>query len=370
MERDFDGLKPSAQMDPLQSSPFMRACRREPTSYTPIWLMRQAGRYMPEYRSLRERVPFLDLCKRSELAAEVTVMAVKRLGVDAAIIFADLLLIVEPLGFALEYTKGDGPVIHYPIRTGRDVERVRELSTVEPLDYVFRAVELARRALPNHIPLIGFAGAPFTLASYLIEGGASRNFIHTKTLMRTDHGAWHELMSRLARALARYLNAQIKAGAQAVQLFDSWVGALGPDDYRRYVLPHTRAVIEQITPGTPVIHFGTGTAGLLEALSEAGGDVIGIDWRIRLDQAWPRIGERAIMGNLDPTTLFADLALVRQEAGAILDQAQGRAGHIFNLGHGILPQTPMQNVIALVEAVHEISSSRPRDIGTRMSAPE
>lgn len=342
--------------DPLRDSPFMRACRREPTPYTPIWLMRQAGRYMPEYRSLRERVPFLDLCKRSELAAEVTVTAANRLGVDAAIIFADLLLIVEPLGFALEYTKGDGPVIHNPIRRGHDVERVRELTSVEPLDYVLRAVELARRALPDNIPLIGFAGAPFTLASYLIEGGASRNFIHTKTLMRTDGGAWHELMSRLAHALARYLNAQIKAGAQAVQLFDSWVGALSPDDYRRYALPYTRAVIEQVAPSAPVIHFGTGTAGLLEAMSEAGGDVIGIDWRIRLDHAWQRIGDRAIMGNLDPTVLLADVATLRQEARAILGQAQGRAGHIFNLGHGILPQTPVQNVVALVEAVHEMSA--------------
>ncbi|HMF56565.1 MAG TPA: uroporphyrinogen decarboxylase [Pyrinomonadaceae bacterium] len=336
-------------------SPFMRACRCEPVPYTPVWLMRQAGRYMSEYREVRAQTGFLELCKTPELAAEVTVTAAERLNVDAAIIFADILLIVEPLGLKLEFGQGEGPIIHNPIRTARDVDRLNEVESVESLNYVYEAIRLTRRALSQNLPLIGFSGAPFTVASYITEGGGSRNYLHTKRLMYTDAGAWHQMMSKISRALARYLNAQIAAGAQAVQLFDSWVGCLSPADYREYVLPHTRKVIESVTPGTPVIQFGTGTATLLELMREAGGDVIGVDWRVDLSDAWRRLGDVAIMGNLDPVALFADRDYVRTQARKILDSAGGHDGHIFNLGHGILPETPVDNVIALVEAVHEMS---------------
>jgi uroporphyrinogen decarboxylase len=344
--------------DALSQSIFMRACRREAVPYTPIWLMRQAGRYMQDYREVRARVSFLELCKTPSLAAEVTVTAAERLGVDAAIIFADILLIVEPLGLQLEFSKGEGPVIHNPVRSIAEVDGLRELESVESLNFVFEAIRETRRALRSDLPLIGFAGAPFTLASYIVEGGASKNYVHTKKLMYDDSGAWHAMMSLIARGLVKYLNAQIEAGAQAVQLFDSWVGALSPDDYRQFVLPHTRAVIAGIKRGTPVIHFGTGTAALLELMREAGGDVIGLDWRVRLDEGWSRIGHDAgVMGNLDPVALFANQDHLRAQAVAILDQAGGRPGHIFNLGHGILPETPVENVIALVQMVHELSQT-------------
>ena len=350
---------PATLPESLTDSPFMRACRREPAPYTPVWLMRQAGRYMPEYRELRQRVSFLELCKTPELAAEVTVSAAEQLRVDAAIIFADILLIIEPMGLQLEFAKGDGPSIDNPVRSAVDVDRLREVDDVSPLSFVFEAIRLTRSALRPGLPLIGFSGAPFTLASYMIEGGGSKNYVHTKTLMHADAGAWHAMMSLISRALVKYLNAQISAGAQAVQLFDSWVGCLSPDDYREFVLPHTRAVIQNIEPGTPVIHFGTGTAALLELMREAGGDVIGVDWRVRLDEAWQRVGhDVAIMGNLDPVSLFAGTDRIRAEARRILDYAGGRPGHIFNLGHGILPETPVENVIALVDAVHEMSQAK------------
>jgi uroporphyrinogen decarboxylase len=334
----------------------MRACRREPTSYTPIWLMRQAGRYMPEYREVRERTTFLELCKNPQLASEVTVYAAERLNVDAAIIFADILLILEPLGLQIEFSKGDGPVIHNPIRAATDVDRLTELEDVSSLEYVFEAIRITRRELRANVPLLGFAGAPFTLASYMVEGGASRNYINTKRFMYANEAGWHAMMSVLSRALSKYLNAQVAAGAQAVQLFDSWVGCLSKDDYRRYVLPHTKSVIQNVTSGVPVIHFGTGTATLLESMREDGGDVIGLDWRGSLDEDWARLGDVAVMGNLDPVALFGEIAHVRGEAKKILERAGGRAGHIFNLGHGILPTTPVENVVALVEFVHEFSS--------------
>jgi len=340
----------------LRESTFMRACRREPVSYTPVWLMRQAGRYMQEYRDVRARTSFLDLCKTPELAAEVTVTAAERLGVDAAIIFADILLIIEPMGIELEFAKGEGPEIHNPVRSAADVGRMRELVDVTPLDYVLEAIKLTRSALPPSIPLIGFSGAPFTLASYIIEGGGSRNYVHTKRFMYNEPGAWHSLMSLISRSLVRYLNAQVVAGAQAVQIFDSWVGCLGPDDYRDFVLPHTRTVIGGVTDGIPVIHFGTGTAALLRLMCEAGGDVIGVDWRVRLDEAWQIIGTNTgVMGNLDPIALFANRDHLVGETKRILSRANNRAGHIFNLGHGILPETPVDNVIALVDTVHECS---------------
>jgi uroporphyrinogen decarboxylase len=342
--------------DALRDSPFMRACRREAVPYTPIWLMRQAGRYMHEYREVRARTDFLELCKTPSLAAEVTVTAAERLGVDAAIIFADILLIIEPMGLQLEFSKGKGPVIHNAVRSAVDVKRLREVDDVTALEFVFEAIKETRKALRSDLPLIGFAGAPFTLASYIVEGGASKNYVHTKSLMYNDSGAWHAMMSLISRGLVKYLNAQVEAGAQAVQLFDSWVGALGPDDYREYVLPHTRNVIAGVTPGVPVIHFGTGTSALLELMREAGGDVIGLDWRVRLDEGWQRIGhDLAVMGNLDPVALFANRDHLRAQAKLILEQAGGRPGHIFNLGHGILPETSVENVIALVDAVHEMS---------------
>ena len=343
--------------DPWHDSPFMRAVRREPVPYTPVWLMRQAGRYMAEYRAVRERVPFIELCKTPALCAEVMLTAVDRLGVDAAILFSDLLVILEPMGLGLEFTKGDGPVLHNPIRDPADVERLRELDDCGPLDFVMEAVRQTRAGLDERLPLIGFAGAPFTLAAYAIEGGGSRNYLHVKRLMMTDPGAWDALMSRLARSVARYLIAQIEAGAQVAQLFDSWVGCLGVEDYRRYVMPHTRAVIEAVEPHAPVIHFGTGNPALLASQREAGGQVLGVDWRVPLDQAWETIGhDHAVQGNLDPAVLLTTPKEIERHAKHILDLAAGRPGHVFNLGHGILPQTPVDNAVALVEAVHALSA--------------
>jgi uroporphyrinogen decarboxylase len=337
----------------------MKACRREPAPYTPIWLMRQAGRYMTEYRAIRERVSFLELCRNPQLASEVMCTAVERLGVDAAIVFSDLLPILEPMGMDLEFSPGDGPLIHNPLREPADVDRLIELENADALFFAIEAVRQTRRDLPAHIPLIGFAGAPFTLASYAIEGGASRSFLHTKTLMLHDRAAWDELMARLARAVTVYLNAQIAAGAQAVQLFDSWVGCLSPDDYRTFVLPHVKQIISRLTPGVPVISFATGNPQLVPLLAEAGAHVIGVDWRIRLDEAWQMIGpERAIQGNLDPMALLADPTELRRRAADILAQAAGRPGHIFNLGHGVLPQTPVERARALVEIVHELSAKQ------------
>ena len=348
---------PPDPQQPWHDSLMMKALRREPTSRTPIWLMRQAGRYMAEYRAVRERTTFLELCKNPELCAEVAVTATERLNVDAAIIFSDLLPILEPMGLDLEFAHGEGPVIHNPVREAADVDRVLELTSVTALDYVMQTVRKTRAALSSSLPLLGFAGAPFTLASYAIEGGGSRNYLFTKTLMYRDRGAWDALMRRLVRAISVYVNAQIAAGVQAVQLFDSWVGCLSPEDYRRYVLPHSRALIQQITPGVPVIHFGTGNPALTPLLSEAGGDVIGVDWRQKFDDAWRAIGPtRGIMGNLDPLVLLADKTEIRRRAADILDQAANRPGHIFNLGHGVLPQTPVENAIALVEAVKELSA--------------
>jgi len=340
----------------------MKTIRREPVERTPVWLMRQAGRYMPEYRQLRQSTSFLDLCKNPALCAEVMVGAVEQLGVDAAILFSDLLLILEPMGIGLQFSAGEGPVLGNPIRTAADVDRLLELESIEPLEYVVEAVRKTRAALPEGLPLIGFAGAPFTLAAYAVEGGSSRDYRLTKMLMYNDTGAWDAMMARFARAITLYLNAQLDAGAQLVQLFDSWVGCLGVDDYRCYVLPHVRSVIESLRPDAPVILFGTGNPALLPMMSEAFGKkrrnvVVGVDWRIRLDDAWSRIGhDKAVQGNLDPAVLLSTPMEIRRRVKEILRQAGGRPGHIFNLGHGVLPQTPVENVIALVEAVHELSA--------------
>jgi uroporphyrinogen decarboxylase len=312
---------------------------------------------MEEYRKLRAKFGFLDLCKRSDLAAEITVTAVERLGVDAAIIFADILLLLEPMGVVLEYSKNDGPVIHSQIVSRTDVEQLLEFDPEEALPFVFEAVRKTCAALNGKVPLIGFSGAPFTLASYLIEGGGSRNYLRTKTLIYSNPGAWRGLMEHLSSAIVKYLNAQIAAGADVVQLFDSWAGCLSPDDYQRYVLPYTRATIAMVTPGIPIIHFSTGTAGLLKLIRAAGGDVIGLDWRVNIDGAWEQVGyDVGIQGNLDPAALLASPKEIRQRVEDILHRAGGRPGHIFNLGHGVLPETPVEHVIQMVQAVHELSA--------------
>ncbi len=336
---------------------FLKACRREPMDFTPIWLMRQAGRYMPEYRKLRARFEFLELCKNPEAAAEVTLLPVERLGVDAAIVFADILLPLEPMGVGLEFSKGEGPVIHAPVRSGEDVKRLQEVDVHAAVPFVFDAIRKVKRTLDRRVPLIGFAGAPFTLASYLIEGGPSSDYLHTKRLMHEDPPAWQALMEKLVAITTGYLNGQIAAGCEAIQLFDSWVGTLSPEDYRAGVLPYTRAAIRGLTSGVPVIHFGTGTAGLLEPMREAGGDVIGLDWRVDLGEAWKRLGyDVAVQGNLDPAVLLARPPEIRRHVETILKRAGGRPGHIFNLGHGVLPETPVEHVVALVEMVHELSA--------------
>lgn len=340
----------------LDNSVFMRACRRQTTEYTPIWLMRQAGRYMAEYREIRSRTSFLGLCKNSDLAAEVTVTAAHRLGVDAAIIFADILLIVEPMGLGLTFEGGDGPSIQGVIRSQAEVDRLSEVNPEESLSFVFDAIGKARAGLRSDLPLIGFAGAPFTLASYITEGGGSKNYLHTKELMYRHPGAWDSMMQLISRSVTKYLNGQILAGAQAVQLFDSWAGCLSPEDYRRSVLPYTTQVIENIRPRVPVIYFSTGTGGYLELVGSTGADVIGVDWRIDLARAWARIGEgQAVQGNLDPLVLLGHPEGIAEKAGEILDRVGGRPGHVFNLGHGILPQTPVDQVLRLVDAVHERS---------------
>jgi len=312
---------------------------------------------MKEYRDIRAKFGFLELCKNPELATEIALLPVERLGVDAAILFSDILLLLEPMGVGLEYSKNDGPVIHRPVRTGADVDRLLEVDPKKSLPFVFETVGKIHKALNGRVPLIGFSGAPFTLASYLIDGGSSRNYLHTKKLLYSDPGAWHALMERLSRTLIQYLNAQIAAGAEAVQIFDSWVGCMAPDDYQKFVLPHMRTLISGLTPGIPVIHFGTGTTGLLKHMRDAGGDVIGLDWRVDLAEGWKSVGhDVGVQGNLDPTALFAPRAEIRNRVSEILKRANGRPGHIFNLGHGVLPETPVENVIAMVEAVHELSA--------------
>ena len=344
-------------MTTASTAPFLQACRRIATPFTPVWLMRQAGRYMPEYRTMRARYGFLELCKDSYAAADVTLQPVDRLGVDAAILFADILLVLEPLGIGLEFTRGEGPRIERTVRSAEDVARLRPVAVDEAVPFVFETVRLVKKALSGRVPLIGFAGAPFTLASYLIEGGPSREFLLTKRFMHDEPAAWRALMTTLGDITVAYVNGQIAAGAQAVQLFDSWVGTLSPADYRAHVLPHSRSVIQRLTPGVPIIHFGTGTAGLLHLMKAAGGDVIGLDWRAEIGPAWDRLGhDVAVQGNLDPALLLAGLGEIRRGVKGILDAVGGRPGHIFNLGHGIHKETPVDHVIALVDMVHELSA--------------
>ncbi len=344
----------------VSDSRFLRACRRESVDATPIWLMRQAGRYMPEYRALRERYGMLELIKTPALACEVTLQPMNAFDLDAAIIFADILPPLEAMGLSLDFVAGEGPLLSNPIRSAADVGRLRLIDPEESLSFTLDAIRLARAELePRGIPLIGFSGAPFTLASYAIEGSGSRHYLHAKRLMMAEPQAWHALMEKLSEVVGRYLLAQAQAGAQALQLFDSWVGALSPDDYRACALPYSRRAIEIArAANVPIIHFGTGTNGLLELIAEAGGDVIGVDWGIDLDTAWARLDGRAIQGNLDPVALFAPWDALRPRAQAILDRAGARPGHIFNLGHGILPGTPVDHVRRLVESVHEYTARR------------
>jgi uroporphyrinogen decarboxylase len=333
---------------------FLRACRREPTDVTPVWFMRQAGRYMPEYQRLRAGRSFLELCRTPELAVQITLQPL-RLGVDAAILFADILLPLEPMGAPFEFTEADGPVVHHPLREHADVERLRAFDPHDQLGYVLETVRLVRQELAGKVPLIGFAGAPFTIASYLVEGGRSTDYRRTKELMWSAPDTWALLMAKVTEVTRRYLRAQVEAGAQAVQLFDSWVGALGLDDYQRYVQPYVATVLRDLgETGVPVIHFGVGTAHLLEAQRDAGGTVIGLDWRVPLDVGWQRIGyDRAVQGNLDPLLLGAPREVAVERAREVLRRAAGRAGHVFNVGHGILPHTPVDTVQAVVDAVHE-----------------
>lgn len=348
----------------MNTSPFLDACARRPTPYTPVWLMRQAGRYMPEYRAVKERFPsMLGMVKDPAVATEITLQPVNAFALDAAIIFADILTLLEGMGLQLEFIKGHGPVIHNPITRIEQIGQLAQPAPETSVGYTLEAIRLTRRALGGRIPLIGFSGAPFTLACYAIEGGASREFIKAKTLMYSEPAAWHRLLDHLATAIGRYLAAQVQAGAEALQLFDSWVGALSPADYREFVLPHTRKAIALARAGGPVplIHFGTGTGGLLTLQQEAGGDVIGVDWRTDLAGAWDRLGPGvAVQGNLDPVILFSNPAEIRRQAARILDSVRGRPGHIFNLGHGILEHTPVDNVRALVDFVHAYTNANRR----------
>ena len=339
------------------NSRFLDACRRRPTDVRPVWFMRQAGRYMKEYREIRKHHPILEICKRPDLAAQVTLQPVEALDVDAAIIFADLLLPVEPMGLKLQFVEGEGPVIDNPITTSSDVDAL-SISDTDDLGYVAESIQLAVRALAGRVPVIGFVGAPFTMASYMIEGGPSRTFLKTKTMMYRDETLWRRLMGKLVDVLGSYALMQISAGARAIQVFDSWIGALGSDDYVRYVAQYSRALIERIrSGGVPVIHFGTGTGGYFRELHAAGGDVLGIDWRVNIDQAWMDISYRsAIQGNMDPAALFAPLPELKARVHELLRRTGSRPGHIFNLGHGILPETPVENVKAVVEFVREFKA--------------
>ena len=336
------------------NSRFLEACRRRPTDVRPVWFMRQAGRYMKQYRDIRAKVGILEICKRPELAAQVTLQPVEILDVDAAIIFADLLLPVEPMGLKLRFAAGEGPVIDNPVRTSSDIDSL-SISNTDELSFVGESIQLVTKALAGRVPLIGFVGAPFTMASYMVEGGPSRNFLRTKQMMYRDETLWRRLMGKLVDVLGAFAVLQVAAGARIIQVFDSWVGALGPDDYVRFVAPYSRALIERIrASGVPVIHFGTGAAGFFRELHAAGGDVMGVDWRINIDQAWMDISYRsAVQGNLDPAVLMAPLPELRMRVHELLKRTGSRPGHIFNLGHGILPETPVENVKACVEIVRE-----------------
>ena len=326
---------------------------------TPVWFMRQAGRYMAEYRKLRERHSLLEICRAPDLATEVTLQPVRRIDVDAAILFSDLLLPLEPMGLPFDFVKGEGPQIERPIESPADIDRLHVFEPRDALAHVLAAIRQIQQELAGVVPLIGFAGAPFTLASYAIEGGHSSNFARTKALMYGHPDAWHQLCDKFATIVADYLVAQIEAGVDAVQVFDSWVGTLNAADYREFALPHTKRIFDAVAGRVPTIHFGTGTSTILEELRDAGGEVIGVDWRIPIDEAWDRIGaDRAVQGNLDPTLLLGPTARMLERADDVLERVNGRPGHIFNLGHGILPSTPVEHVQMLAQYVHSAGRRR------------
>jgi len=357
---------------------FIRACKSQPVERTPVWFMRQAGRYMPEYRAVRKQYSLLEICRKPALAAEVTITAAEILRVDAAIIFADLLLPFEVMGLPFHFAAGEGPVIEQPVRNQEDVGRLRTDRAAD-LGYVSEAVSLVAKHFTGRVPVIGFCGAPFTLASYMVEGGGSRHYVHTKRMMYNSPAIWDELMRKLVAVTAAYSADQVRAGADAIQIFDSWVGCLSVQDYRRYVLPHVTGMVKQLQKsGVPIIYFGTDSATLLPAMNETGAEVIGLDWRIPLDDGWRALEHRcAVQGNLDPILLFAGWQELKSRAEDILLRAAGRPGHIFNLGHGIVPETPVENVKNLARFVQEYCSSpaanassiasRPAEAGSRRS---
>ncbi len=336
---------------------FIKACLGEKVDYTPVWLMRQAGRYMKEYQKIRSRVDFLTLCKTPELAAEVSLQPVDVLGVDAAILFSDILIPVEAMGMHLRFLEKKGPVFRKPVRNKSDVDRLIIPDTEESMPFVLETIKILRRELENRVPLIGFSGAPFTLATYIIEGGSSRNFIHTKTMMYSDPELFSSLMDKITSTVIGYLSSQIRAGAQVVQLFDSWAGILSPLDYERIIFPYIKTVIKAIKPlGAPVIYFVNNCAGLLDIIKGAGADVIGIDWRVDMGGAVKRLGKKvSVQGNLDPCVLLGPGDRIEERVRDIMDKASSSRGHIFNLGHGILPETDVANAVAMVEAVHRLS---------------
>jgi uroporphyrinogen decarboxylase len=340
---------------------FVRACKSQPVDRTPVWFMRQAGRYMPEYRAVRKQYSLLEICKKPALAAEVTITAAEILSVDAAIVFADLLLPLEVMGLPFHFSAGEGPVIEKPVRSAEDIALLRTDRAAD-LGYVSEAVGLVARHFAGRVPVIGFCGAPFTLASYMIEGGGSRNYIHAKTMMYNLPAAWDTLMNKLVSVTAEYSAEQVRAGADVIQIFDSWVGCLGVEDYRRYVLPYVAGMVKDLQKtGAPIIYFGTGSSTLLSAMKETGADVIGLDWRLNLDEGWRTLDHAcAVQGNLDPVLLFAGWKEIKSRAEDILFRAAGRPGHIFNLGHGILPETPVKNVKNLARFAQEYSGSRVR----------
>ncbi len=343
----------------IKNYPFFKACRREKTDFTPLWLMRQAGRYLPEYRKIRQKMSFLKMCRIPEIAVEVTLQPVRRFELDAAILFADILLPLEVIGVKFDITDKEGVQVN-PLNKSKEIQALKVSKPEEKLYFVAETIKLLRRELENRIPLIGFSGAPFTLASYLLEGGHSANYLKTKSLIYEEPQTWHLLMTKLSRLVTEYLEMQINAGVQVIQIFDSWVGCLSPLDYEHYVLPYAKRIFTRLGKyKVPLINFATGSAGLLELMRKAGGDIIGIDWRIPLDVAWRRIGyDVGIQGNLDPAVLFAPKNEIRKRVKDILTRAALRPGHIFNLGHGVLPNTPVDNVVALVDFVHELSSRR------------
>lgn len=347
----------TSEQDLLSGTRFVRACLRRPVDRTPVWFLRQAGRYMQEYRDVRKHHTLVEICKRPEIAAEVTITAAEKLDVDAAIIFADLLLPFEPMGVNFEFQAGEGPVVHHPVRTAADVEKLRTDRAGE-LSYVAEAISKVAAHFRERIGIIGFCGAPYTLASYMIEGGGSRNYIHTKTMMYRDPDTWKRLMSKLVKVLTEYCAQQVEGGADVIQIFDSWVGSLSVQDYRDFVLPVTKELVRSVQElGVPVIYFGVDTASLLPAMRETGADVYGLDWRVPLHEGWKALGHScAVQGNLDPITLFAGEELLEQRVKQVLAEAEGRPGHIFNVGHGIVPGTPVENVQAVVKFVRQHST--------------